>query len=53
MTFHIPVGVSIAWIVIFVTADFNLLEAPLWENSVRSSEVTAEVDVTETYTSSQ
>lgn len=29
MTFHIPVRVRVRWVILFIAADFDLLETPL------------------------
>ena len=50
VTFDVPVRVRVFGVVLLVTADLNLLETPLRQNSVRSAEVASKVLVAETQT---
>ncbi len=47
MALDVPVRMRVLWIIIVGTGDFNLLEAPLRENTIRCTQVTSQVLVTE------
>ena len=42
MTFNVPPGVCVAWVVFLCTRYFNLLETPLWEIDICRSKITTQ-----------
>ena len=50
---NVPVRIDIVWIVLLVTADFNLLETPLWEIDICRSKITTQSFMSEAKPCSQ
>ena len=53
MCLNVPVGVNILGVIVFVTSDFDLLETPLRQVDVASSEVAAQDRVPKSESSCQ
>ena len=53
MAFHTPIGVRIFWIILFVTANFDLLETPLRKNGIQGTQITPQVFVLDPQTSGE